>query len=128
MGSLVEVNAFENTNGRTGCVFSSPVGNAFDASFLPNCRDAVVAIPGQYQTTVWHFQDPRPDLHVKHLRMLPTLRRVVGQTDVVHYRVQMLGENGISYPFDVQLTSESTEMYKSVRSTVVSEVIRHSCD
>lgn len=104
-------------------VLHSSVGNALDSSFWPNYRDGVVAIPGQYQASSLYFQEPRPDLHVKYLRLLPTIRRIVGQSDLVHYRIQLVGENGVIYPFDIQLTNmQTSNLSDYLQPTIATEV------
>ena len=101
----------------------SKVGGV-DKAFSTYGRDAVMTIPGQFQTASVHFQEPRIDLHVKLLRVLPSFRRVVGQSDAMHYRVQMLGENGVAFAFNMTLNVVETGLSTSLRPTAATEVSR----
>jgi hypothetical protein len=116
------IGALVSSSNSESNISHSSIGNAFDSSFWPNYRDGVVAIPGQYQTSSLHFQEPRPDLHVKYLRLLPSVRRVVGQSNLVHYCVQLLGENGVIYPFDVQLNHVPSGLSNALHPTLATEV------
>ena len=100
----------------------SGMDTTFDTPMSANGRDAVMKIPGQFHTVSAYFQEPRIDLHVKYLRVLPSFRCVVGQADVIHYRVQMLGENGVAFAFDMMLNAAENGLCQYVRSTATTEV------
>lgn len=52
------------------------------------------------------FQQPKMDLHVKIVRLLPTFDRVLCHGNVVRYRIRFLGSDGDVHCFDVCLASD----------------------
>jgi hypothetical protein len=66
---------------------------------------SAIEIPGQYALTCSRFREPRPDLHVKLVRVLPRVRPVCLAGEVLRYQVQILGSDGQHVPYNVSLKS-----------------------
>ena len=72
------------------------------------CDDSLLSsieIPGQYALTACRFREPRPDLHVKLMRVFPRVRRVFLTGEVLKYQLQLLGSDGQHLPYNVSLKS-----------------------
>jgi len=74
--------------------------NGACGSLLPTME-----IPGQYALTSDRFREPRPDLHVKIVRVFPRVRHVYFAGEVLKYQIHILGSDGQHIPYNVSVKS-----------------------
>jgi hypothetical protein len=71
---------------------------AYDDSVL-----TPIEIPGQYALASDRFREPRPDLHIKVIRVSPRVRQVFLAGEVLKYQICILGSDGEYTPYNVSV-------------------------
>ena len=77
------------------------IGNGNNEDSAMSC----IEVPGQYALTACRFREPRPDLHVKLMRVSARVKPVFLTGGVLRYQIQILGSDGLHVPYNVSLKS-----------------------
>ena len=64
---------------------------------------SAIEVPGQYALSSCRYREPRPDLHVKLVRIFPRVTRVFLSGEVLMYKIKVLGGDGQHIPFKISL-------------------------
>ena len=75
------------------------------ATFFDDSSPSRIEIPGQYGLTSSRFREPRSDLHVKVVKVLPRVKCIFITGEALQYQIQILGSDGQYIPYRVQLKS-----------------------
>ena len=73
------------------------------ATFFDDSSPSRIEIPGQYGLTSSRFREPRSDLHVKLVKVLPRVKCIFITGEALQYEIQILGSDGQYIPYRVQL-------------------------